>query len=588
MIFLSSLLFSSISYANNTTLISPMIGGLDICHSALKNKKINNIEDASNFCYNKSETASLTLESKLSEIGGRFSENNKFELGYILPFPLLNYVNFNGEEINIDKKKIKHRINLLKETNRSVVLYFFSNHFSTSHKNEIENTISNLDDNSLMQLSNGKKPIDIYFKSTITPWAINSDTLLDKVRVLVIKEIMAQICSLTKDDKDKIKAITVLGEVHYTFPNFFNGMGYNTDYKITDYSKKSTHKFHDYLIHKYNTIDQLNKKYNAAFLDFSDIRLPSKDIKKEKLNSFFEHLDKNATGKLAITGWLVSKNSKVRIYLNGKLHGYAVTELNRMDVYQVKPEVKTAALGYRYYLDFKNLQSGVYNIDVVLDSKNVLTKMTTLELSVMDREQSTPPNFSKKVPFKQEKEIQFWNDTPKNKEAVYYNPLAEDFIKFNNEQVKAEIEKYSKLIGSYCINKDKIYSHQISPMLVSDWDESKFAVTTSLKPNDHYNLGLNTYGAGFYSNSFFNWVSENGFTKYGIPEAHPMINNQKLIYETLLKHNKMGATFIAPYFIRIQPDNYGLDIEHEKFRVASDNDNYGSSSYFRALNEIFK
>ncbi|MCP6111446.1 hypothetical protein NL356_28205, partial [Klebsiella pneumoniae] len=92
----------------------------------------------------------------------------------------------------------------------------------------------------MMQLSNGIVPVDNYFSSKTYPWAINaSNSLSDKIRKDAINEVLSQVCALDIVDQQKIRAVTVPGEVHYTFPDFFNGMGYCGEMQLTDYSEKS-------------------------------------------------------------------------------------------------------------------------------------------------------------------------------------------------------------------------------------------------------------------------------------------------------------------------------------------------------------
>lgn len=578
-------------FAGNT-LISPMVGGLDICQTAIT-KGITNSYDAEKYCLSINETSSSLLDKKLSEFGKKESPDGNFQIGYTLGFPILSYVDIkNDGSFSINKDKIKFRIKLLQDTNRDAVVYLFSNHFSVTNHAEVEDKIAKTDKSSLMQLSDGKNPIDDYFSSKTYPWAINSDgTLIDKVRKAAIKEILTQLCSMDEYDKNKIRAVTVLGEVHYTYPDFFNGMGYRGKMQLTDYSPASVAKFQSYLQSKYHNIEELNKSFDSEFSSFKDIYPPSKDINTDKLTSFFQHIDYASSGELAIYGWAAGKDGgpvKVKVFIDGTDAGYAEYGLNRLDVYQSMPSLGRASVGYRYYLDIKKLSHGIHTVDIVHDDNGKYTLMKHLEVPVMDRLQSAPEKVGKTVMFPQEKDIQFWNDYPESLKPVYYNPLSEEFYNFRRMNVSKEITEYANIISSSCIGKNRTFSHQIAPMFNGDWDQEKTAVSDSLKKNDAYNIGFNTYGAAFYGDITFKWLQDLGITRYGIPEAHPMVESQKIISEALEKHHQMGAVFISPYYIELQPKNFAHDNEHEKFKISADNTHYYSSSTYNAIKEVME
>lgn len=572
------------------TLISPMVGGVEVCQSAI-NKGITSAYDAATYCESVNETSSSLLVKKLSEFGPQKSADGKFQVGYMLNFPLLSYVDIKEDgTFSINKKKISFRLKLLKDTNRQVVIYLFSNHFSASEKAKTEAAIAKADSSSMMQLSDGKVPIDGYFSSKIYPWAINADgSLIDKIRKSAMDEVLSQICSLDENDKNKIRAVTVLGEVHYTFPDFFSGMGYKGKMQITDYSSGSIKRFQKYLAQKYNSIEALNNRLGSEYKSFEEIYPPSKDINTDHLSSFFEHMDYASSGKLAIYGWAAGKDgkpAKIKVFVDAKDAGYAETGLNRMDVYQAIPSLGTSAVGYRYYLDFRNLSYGIHTVDIVHDDNGKLTLMKHLKVPVMDRQQTIPNPVGKGVDFPAETNMRFWNDYPESLKAVYYNPLSEEFYDFRKAAVAGEISEYADIVSSSCIGKDKTFSHQIAPMFNADWNEEKIAADNSLKKNSHYNIGMNTYGSAFYDDYTFDWLKKSGITKYGIPEAHPMVEDESIIYSALERHHNNGAAFISPYYIDIRPLSFGVDKDHAKFEVKEGNHNYYSDDYFKAIRHV--
>ncbi len=591
-IFILGMSILPITAFSESTLISPMIGGIDICQSAIK-KGIRNTYEAAKYCQSINETSSTLIEKRLSEFGPEKSKDGKFQVGYMLSFPLLSYVNMNPDgSYKIDKAKIQYRIKLLHDTKRQAVIYLFSNHFSVSEGAKTEELISKLDSKNMMQLSDKIIPVDNYFSSKTYPWAINaSNSLIDKIRKDTINEVLSQLCALDIIDKQKIRAVTVLGEVHYTFPDFFNGMGYHGKMKLTDYSDNSIKRFRNYLIEKYKNINSLNDNMGSEYKSFDEITPPSKDINTTHLNNFFEHLDYASSGKLAIYGWAAGNEqgpAKIRIYIDGKDAGYAESGLSRMDVYQAIPTLGTSAVGYRYYLDFRKMSKGIHVIDVVHENNGKLTLMKSIDVPVMDRQQTKPVRVAVGVKLPEEKSMKFWNDYPESLKPVYYNPLSEEFYNFRKKEVAREIQKYADIVSLSCIGKDKIFSHQIAPMVNADWNEEKIAVEDSLKKNTHYNIGLNTYGSAFYSEYIFNWLKTSGIKRYALPEVHPMVENEGIIYNALERHHNNGAIFISPYYLEIKPENFGVDKEHEKFSINEKNTAYYSSSFYHALQRIMK
>ncbi|VDA63382.1 hypothetical protein BANRA_01665 [Klebsiella pneumoniae] len=183
--------------------------------------------------------------------------------------------------------------------------------------------------------------------------------------------------------------------------------------------------------------------------------------------------------------------------------GYAESGLSRMDVYQAIPTLGTSAVGYRYYLDFRKMSKGIHVVDVVHDDNGKLTLMKSIDVPVMDRQQTKPVRVGEGIKLPEEKSMKFWNDYPETLQPVYYNPLSEDFITLEKE-VAREIQKYAdiKLIMHW---EDRTFSHQIAPMFNADWNEEKLQLKTH-KKNNHYNIGLNAYGSAFYGDYIFNWL----------------------------------------------------------------------------------
>lgn len=571
-------------------MISPMVDGLDVCPSALE-QGITSQSVAAEYCLEVNETAAELLESKLAEFGPEISPDGKFSMGYTLPFPLLSYANINEDgSFTIDKIRVAHRIKLLQETNRGVVVYLFSNHFSASYNATVEDKVAQLEPGSLMQLADGTVPVDGYFSNKTYPWMINEpDTLVNKIRVAAIDEVMAQLCELDSVDSDKIRAVTVLGELHHIYPDFFNGMGFKTNYLTTDYSPAAVTRFQEYLKEEYGNIQNLNQRFDASFSGFSEIHPPSKNINNEALDNFFQHVDYASSGMLTLHGWAARKDGKpvdIKIYLDGQFVGNAEYGLNRMDVYQAKPEFGHAAVGYRYLLDIKELKEGIHTVDIVYDNNGRQSLLKTLDVPVVGRDQRAPERISDGLTLEKERKLDYWHDYPASMQPVFYNPLSQAFYEFRKKGVVDELERYARQAGSFCIAKDKVFSHQIAPIFNSDWNEEKLAVSGTFDKNKNYHLGFNAYGAAFYSDYTFSWLQQQGAERYGMPEVHTMLDDDELIAGAFNRHNQQGAVFISPYYVEMKPDTFREDKEHARFKIEDGNREYYSDSLFKAITAV--
>ncbi|WP_124103798.1 hypothetical protein [Klebsiella pneumoniae] len=67
-IFILAMSIFPVTAFSESTLISPMIGGIDICHVCNQNGIINTYETAK-YCQSINETSSSLIERKLSEFG---------------------------------------------------------------------------------------------------------------------------------------------------------------------------------------------------------------------------------------------------------------------------------------------------------------------------------------------------------------------------------------------------------------------------------------------------------------------------------------------------------------------------------------
>ncbi|KUJ72469.1 hypothetical protein AVO41_01260 [Thiomicrospira sp. WB1] len=582
--------------ASDTTLIAPMFEGLRGCQSAYSDQSVKNLQEANSICLKRNESAGSVVDEKLRKIGHKKSSDGRFELGYTFGMPLLSYIKFTGGKPSVKRDLIIRDLKIISDSDRAMVLYLFSNHFSGKDQEPAVEKISQ-DSTNLMRLADNSIPIDKYFSATTYPWVLNDKTsLIDQTRRLAMNAILKEVCKLPETDQKKIRAVTTLGEVHHFFPNFAGGMGYAGDYQITDYGEKSKEGFKKWLKSKFGQIERLNAFMSSNFEKFEQVTPPSKNITKEELSTFFDHLDAHAHGVIPFFGWAYDKEGvafDINVYLNGLFVGQAKTGLTRLDVAQAIPELNESDVGYRYDLDFSSLPPGKHHVQLRLLSRGKTSVLGDYALNVMDRQQRSPktiPQFTlREAATDIPEEFNYWLDYPKQDAAVFYNPLAKLWNQYREMQVTREIETYAKIITNSCIPKEKVFSHQIGSDFNASWNSKLFAAEESLEANPFYTLGVNLYGGIIYSDYFFNWLEENGHTRYGVPEMHPMSPvGVKKIANAMVRHNKNGAVFISPYFMSAQPERFGASKEHDKFKIVPTNSFYGSSQFFNAIKKVMK
>jgi hypothetical protein len=381
------------------------------------------------------------------------------------------------------------------------------------------------------------------------------------------------------------------GELHHFYDNFSTGMGRFDNIRITDYSPASVKEFQAWLRQRYSNLPALNKALDADFKDFAQVQPPSKNIQSDRLGHFSEHFDSYAHGVLPIEGWLkhLAPNEQIRVYLNGKAVGIAEYGLNRQDVYEAVPAVKTAQLGFRYLLDFSQLPRGKYAIQVILEGpKNY--ELAQRSLSVMGNSQTPIKDISKKITATAPpKELKFYVDRPAQEMAVFYNPLARDWLDFRAAQVTQAYDDWFDAAVAVGLPAERLFTHQIAVATVGGWNPVLFASDASLKGKHRYKKGINLYGGSASMALLRRHYLEPGEV-FGIPEFHTQAWKDKTAPSKVLSDLQQGgASFVSPYFLSMAPDKYrDQPNAHDKFRLSSDNKDYGSDYLYRAMADIAK
>ncbi|MBU1354337.1 MAG: hypothetical protein KKB95_20945 [Gammaproteobacteria bacterium] len=544
-------------------------------------------------CTGPEGSAAQLVESTLTTLQPVAARQSAALLGYTLPAPLLQLFRREGRDWVIDAERVQRIVRTIRDTNRPVILYLFSTHFSTDAPLEIELA---KDPSNLAQTRDGPMPQSRYYDSAINNWTFaDTQTNITARRTQAVQALLTELCRLPDHDLVKIKGVSLLGELHHLFPDFEAGMGFDLPYRTTDYSPTSVKGFRDFLKGEFRRIEHLNRVLASDYRSFDDVQPPSRDIRSEPLQRYTEHIDSFAHGTLPVSGWAFVDSHKgsapawVHVYLNGTFVQKTLADKGRQDVLLAKPEFGSANTGWRLDLDFRRLQPGLHRIDVFLESSpGQLSALGAREISVMDKHQKTPllvpqqplPQHS---PFSES--VQAHIDQPRGQASYYYNPLVPFWHSFRAKQVVDYLRFFDNLVSQSCLSTTPHYTHQIIPFANPSWDENKFAIRSSLKVLDTQNiqLGVSLYGDASYGTSFAKWYSSTAHRNYGVTEFHPLKGmSGKELSRALDLHARRGASFLS-FFVEPYWNNQIVDRGHNIFSFDPNNSKFGSDHLYKAM-----
>ena len=590
-------LFLYIFQLKRPLLIAPMIGGLDPC---LFNKK-ELARDMPNFKYTKLCLKDAGSPSQLVEATlARISDNNKshgnYKLGYTLYIPLLRLFDLKGSNIELNQETVRRVAKSVQEVDRPVILYLFSNHFGVG--SPVEDFLAKNPDN-LMQSAKGSMQKDSFYDNNIYPWSfVNTDNDITKLREKAFSAVLDEVCKLSWLKVRRVEGVTVLGELHHLFPNFQGGMGFSGDYVISDYSIRSVDGFRKYLANKYKSIEELNQYLGSSYLNFEELSPPSKDIRKDVLKHYWDHIDSYAHGILPITGWVAGNQSKsnvkdwIKIYRNGDFLARVPVAFGRQDVLAAHPGISSADVGWSYDLNYSSIDPGLHKIDVFLErDKEPLMLLASRQIAVMEKSQATPKVLvSRELPesIAPNNSVLFSIDNPDDLSSYYYNPLVILWHDFRKSQVTDYLRHFGDIAKSKCISPGLIYSHQILPFVNPGWDENKYAVGRDLAVPQGMRLGVSLYGEASYGTSFFDWFKGTHRAAYGITEFHPLREmSAKELNSVLDQHFQNNARFLS-FFIEASGVEEDPANKPNLFSFDLRNKNSGSEVLYNSIRDILK
>lgn len=574
--------------------IAPVIEGLSICMEARRNETMRKAISPQSYCGQFKQDNVAMLQHLLNdfEAGGAAGQ---VQVGYTLTIQLLALYERKGGKWVLNTQRVDDYLKLVQQIDRPVVLYLAANHFDSQGPLSAELA---RDPDNLMQLADGKPPATSYFGYAVFPFTLRTDEQLpvNRYRFEALRHVAGKIAALPAPVQQRVIAVTLAGELHQMFPDFENGMGKFEPMATTDYHPQSVAQFRQWLAQQYGSIEAFNQATGFGFASFDAVPAPGRDIRTDRLQSFAEHYDGFAGGHVPVSGWLWSPQARVArlmLYLDGRYVAEIPLGLNRLDVYRALPEVTTPNVGFRYDLPFERLAPGRHIGQVVAQVGSQRLQVASFDLNVMARDQSMPaagqrihvqqlPPFDK-LPGGARASL----DLPRQKQDVYFNPLARDWDRFRAQQVRALLAKFHAEALQAGVAADKLFSHQIVPQVNSTWNQEFFAVDATLGGGPPWREGMNMYGGAVDSDWLRGFVASRGIRGYGVPEFNPQQWKLPGVHlQAMQAQYRAGARFISPYFLSVTADPALRQNAVTSMEIRPDNPAEGSDAFYHAIREF--
>lgn len=574
-------------------LLAPMIHGVDLCETAPGTATPATEKELAAYCRESGRSAAGLVESTLSRLGPKRSSNDRYEIGYTLPVPLLGLFEPSGSGWEIDRRAVDRLARTVEETDRPVVLHLFSTHFGI--RAPVEEYLAR-DPANLSVSALGPMRKDRYYSIDVYPWTlVSTDTEITRYRQMAIRQFLDAVCRLPPAHRRKIRAITLLGELHHFHADFEHGMGLTGPYVVSDYSDRSVKDFRAFLARRFDEIAALNRAVGEDFATFDEVEPPAGDIRSERLPRFTQHIDSSAHGALALAGWAFDsarprgEPAWIRVYRGDSPIARIPARYGRQDVAQARPSIGTADVGWRFDMDFTGLAPGVHRLDFFVERPDgTLAKLGSRRIEVMDRGKAA--DFvapSAALPAATDPTgLEGSVDNPPDGARLYFNPLVPLWHEFRNEQVVRYLVDFERLVRSSCLGAADLYTHQIAPFVNPSWDTTKFAVDASLTGAGTLKLGISLYGEATYGHSFLDWLASTRHRTYGITEFHPLRPMPPDEVEaTFERHRQRGASFVS-FFVDARPRSVRDASERNIFAIDPDNPDFGSDRLYASIRAV--
>ena len=575
--------------------IAPMLAGAFFCDEASANPGITSEEQAALYCAANGKTAAKNISALLDSVGPVQSPSGRYELGYTLIVPILRYFKKVDGAWMLDAQALRANLATINDVDRPVIVHLSATHFVYAAE-ELSRELA-LDPRNLMWTRNGPATPQDYFNIPIVAWSLaDQGSPMNVMRRQAFDAAVDALCALPAASLKKIVGVSVLGETHDVFPDLLGGPDYSIPNSLlTDYSPVMKYGFRVWLAQRYTTIQRLNQDLAANFASFDAVSPPSRDIRSEVLDGYFDHIDNFAAGSVPVYGWLHDKAGRdlvIKILLDGIEIGAAELGFNRTDVTEVLPDIADPNVGFRYNLDFRKLAYGLHTLDVqVSANRGPALQIAKRELVFIDRNLSpwvrVPSIEVTAAPMSSDPSLIGGLDGPAGgQQSIFYNPLADLWLQFRNLVVRNYIDQFARIASKSCIPTSKVFSHQIAPTLYGSWNSDVLAVEASQHLSPSYTPGTTLYGGAAIGGAFLSMKQRLSWTRYAVNEMHTIVPLSAEAYAQMFDlHRNNGAVFVAPYYMQV-PNRLPSGGDLNRFLIAPSNPRYGSNLYFNALRAL--
>lgn len=538
------------------------------------------------------------LNALLDSLGPR-AGNAEVEIGYTLPINLFDFFRPSGKGgWQFEERRLDFYLDMIRRTPRPVVVYLLGNHFSA--QNALTRELA-ADRRNLMLKPDGTPPTSHYFSTEVLPFTLSVDPEIpvNRFRFAAIERILSALRPLDASLPGRIAAVTLGGETHHLFDDLKGGTGKFSGAEYTDYSPQSIAEFRLWLRSRHADLASLNRVLGTPFRSWEEVVPPGRDIRRQALKGFWEHMDANAGGRLPVFGWInpASGVRSIEVFLDEQSQGQAQLGLNRMDVYEAKPAMATPNSGFRFDMDMAPVSPGIHRLKLVAqmaDGKRQL--LVERDIVRMGADQSRPGlalwdrikswarrGTERLAPFRGE----FWLDQPVDLQDVYVNPYAQEWQAFRNAQVRRHLEQLFRVAAATGFDRSRLYSHQLLPALNGGWNDALFAAGQSFDEKMPYQPGITLYGGLTVSEA----AVEMAYGRpYGVPEMHPQqFKRPGEALAALRFQQQHCASFVSPYFMDARPAALrGASDGHDAMLLEEGNRKMGSEGFLAAIREMAK
>jgi hypothetical protein len=575
-------------------LIAPHIQGETYCPEAAADPKIIDEDAAAARCAQARSNAAARISALLDAVGPVHSPSGHYALGYTLTLPLMRYVRPNGRDWSIDTAELANDLSLVRDVDRPVVVYLAMNHFMDSGAEAVGRL--GADPQNLMWTPAGPLRSDPYFGLPVHAWTLaDREAPVAQLRRRLIAAAVDEICKLDARSKGRVAAVDLLGEVHQVYPAFPAPPGYGGKFVVTDYSPASLAGFRTWLGQRFGTIDALNRAVGGRFASFQAVSPPSRDVSSGG-GTRLEHQDATAAGRLAVFGWIYDPDGRaprIALYVDGVKRAETIADLNRTDVPEADQSISTPNVGWRFDYDYRGLAPGVHLLELRAEASGREVRFGGRRFVVLSQPGEKVDAAAVPIPAGSADfgDLRLAIDAPAPDQRALFNPLAELWLAYRNQQVVRTYEAVADQAAK-CLPRTLLFSHQITPQLNGSWNPELLAVDASQAPNPHYLPGTTLYSGAAFGDAFFRFKERQGWGAYSVSEMHPTfplsVDEMKVMLD---RHRRAGARFVAPYYLYAVPSRITPPAtELSAWKIAPDNADprYGAANFYRALRDLIR